>query len=67
MNDLITNGTEIKQRIVSEINNAKQCIHVAMAWFTGFRQIIAGYNTRNRVILTDNAKAGDRFSTPYAV
>jgi gluconolactonase len=24
--------------------------------------VIAGYNTRNRVILTDNAKAGDRFS-----
>jgi gluconolactonase len=24
--------------------------------------VIAGYNTRNRVILTDNAKAGDKFS-----
>jgi len=34
MNDIITNGTEIKQRIISEINNAQQCIYLAMAWFT---------------------------------
>jgi hypothetical protein len=34
MNDIITNGSEIKQRIISEINNAKQCIYVAMAYFT---------------------------------
>jgi hypothetical protein len=34
MNELITNGTEIKQRIISEINNAKQSIKLAMAYFT---------------------------------
>jgi len=34
MNEIITSGSEIKQRIISEINNAKQCIYVAMAYFT---------------------------------
>jgi hypothetical protein len=34
MNDIIINGTEIKQRIISEINNARQCVYLAMAWFT---------------------------------
>lgn len=34
MNDIITNGTEIKQRIISEIEKANQNIFVAMAWFT---------------------------------
>jgi hypothetical protein len=34
MNDFITNGTEIKQRIISEINNSVQCIYLAMAYFT---------------------------------
>jgi len=34
MNDIITNGNEIKQRILSEINNANQSIYLAMAWFT---------------------------------
>jgi hypothetical protein len=34
MNDIIINGTEIKQRIISEINNARQTIFLAMAWFT---------------------------------
>lgn len=34
MNDLITNGTEIKQRIISEINKAEQSICIAMAYFT---------------------------------
>ena len=31
MNDLIINGTGIKQRIISEINKAKQNIKIAMA------------------------------------
>lgn len=34
MNDIITSGTDIKQRILSEINNANHSIYLAMAWFT---------------------------------
>ena len=34
MNDILTSGTDIKQRILTEINNANQCIYLAMAWFT---------------------------------
>ncbi|MGE5107664.1 MAG: SMP-30/gluconolactonase/LRE family protein [Sphingobacteriales bacterium] len=60
---LNTTGTTIVFEIVmddySEIwVNGKQAL--------GFGQsgngVIAGYNTRNRVILTNNAKAGDKFS-----
>jgi hypothetical protein len=34
MNDIITSGTDIKQRILSEINNANHSIYLVMAWFT---------------------------------
>ena len=34
MNDIITNGNDIKQRILDEINNSRISISVAMAWFT---------------------------------
>lgn len=60
---LNTNGTTAVFEIVvddySEVwVNGKQMV--------GFGQsgngLIAGYNTRNRVILTDNAKAGDEFT-----
>jgi len=34
MNDIITNGSEIKQRIVQEITNARLSVKLAMAWFT---------------------------------
>jgi len=34
MNDIITNGTEIKQRILNEINSAQKSIYLAMAFFT---------------------------------
>lgn len=34
MNEIITNGTEIKNRIISEISNAKHSIFLAMAFFT---------------------------------
>lgn len=34
MNDIITNGIEIKQRILTEISKASQSIYLAMAWFT---------------------------------
>lgn len=59
MNDIITNGTEIKQRILTEINNANQSIYLAMAYFTD-REIamaIVGAKTRNvfvDVILSSN-------------
>jgi hypothetical protein len=61
MNDLITNGTEIKQRIISEINNAKQCIYVAMAWFTDRDIAMAIIEAKKRnltvdIILSSNAQ-----------
>lgn len=34
MNDILTNGAEIKQRIITEIQKANQNIYLAMAWFT---------------------------------
>jgi hypothetical protein len=61
MNDLITNGTEIKRRIISEINNAKQCIYVAMAWFTDRDIAMAIIEAKNRnlsidIILSSNVQ-----------
>lgn len=61
MNDILTNGTEIKQRIISEIRNARQSIYLAMAWFTD--RDIAGViiESKNRgtvvdIILSSNAQ-----------
>lgn len=34
MNEILINGTEIKQRIIAEIQKASQNIFLAMAWFT---------------------------------
>lgn len=34
MNDILTNGLEIKQRILSEIGGSNLCVFVAMAYFT---------------------------------
>ncbi len=61
MNDIITNGTEIKQRIISEINNSKQCIYLAMAWFTDRDIANAIIDTKSRnvtvdIILSSNAQ-----------
>jgi hypothetical protein len=61
MNDIITNGTEIKQRILSEIGNAKQNIFLAMAWFTDrdIAAAIIGAKTRGvfvDVILSSNSQ-----------
>jgi hypothetical protein len=61
MNEIITRGTEIKQRIISEINNAKFCIYVAMAWFTDRDIAMAIIEARNRnlsidIILSSNAQ-----------
>ncbi|WP_316799023.1 phospholipase D-like domain-containing protein [Pedobacter frigidisoli] len=61
MNDILTNGTEIKQRIISEIRNSRQSIYLAMAWFTD--RDIAGViiESKNRgiavdIILSSNAQ-----------
>lgn len=61
MNDFITNGTEIKQRIISEINIAKQCIYVAMAYFTDRDIAMSIVEAKNRnvnvdIILSSNAQ-----------
>lgn len=61
MTDFITNGTEIKQRIISEITNAKQCIYVAMAYFTDRDIAMAIIEAKNRnitvdIILSSNAQ-----------
>ena len=61
MNDIITNGTEIKHRIISEINNARQSICLAMAWFTDRDIANAIIDARNRnlkvdIILSSNAQ-----------
>lgn len=61
MSDLITNGTEIKQRIISEINNASQCIYVAMAYFSDRDIAMAIIDAKNKsvpvdIILSSNAQ-----------
>lgn len=61
MNDILTNGAEIKQRIISEIQNANQSIFLAMAWFTDrdiANAIIAAKNRNITVdiILSSNAQ-----------
>jgi len=61
MNDILTIGTEIKKRIITEIQNANHSIFVAMAWFTD-RDIaneIIDAKTRNLtvdIILSSNAQ-----------
>lgn len=61
MSDLITNGAEIKQRIISDISNAKQCIYVAMAYFTDKDIAMAIVEAKNRnvqvdILLSSNAQ-----------
>jgi len=61
MNDIITNGTEIKQRIISEITNARQCVFLAMAYFTDRDIATAIIEAKNRnvavdIILSSNAQ-----------
>lgn len=53
MNDLITNGTEIKQRIISEITNATQCVYVAMAYFTDRDIAMAIVEVKNKNVTVD--------------
>lgn len=53
MSNLITNGAEIKSRIITEINNAKQCIYVAMAYFTDRDIAFALVDAKNRNLYID--------------
>ena len=61
MNDIITNGSEIKQRILFEINNARQSIYLAMAWFTDRDIATAIIDAKNKglnidIILSSNVQ-----------
>ena len=61
MNDILTNGAEIKQRIISEIQKANQNIFLAMAWFTDRDIANAIISAKNRnitvdIILSSNAQ-----------
>jgi hypothetical protein len=61
MNDIITSGTDIKQRILTEINNANISIYVAMAWFTDRDIANAIIEAKNRttnidIILSSNVQ-----------
>jgi len=61
MNEILTNGTEIKQRIISEIQKANQNIFLAMAWFTDrdiANEIISAKkrNLNVDIILSSNAQ-----------
>ncbi len=61
MNDIITNGTEIKRRIIYEISNAKHSIYLAMAFFTDRDIANAFISAKNRniaidIILSSNAQ-----------
>ena len=53
MNDLITNGTEIKQRIISEITKASENVYVAVAWFTDRDIANAIISAKNRNVVID--------------
>jgi hypothetical protein len=53
MNDLITNGTEIKLRIISEITKAQNCIYIAVAWFTDRDIANAIISAKNRIEKVD--------------
>lgn len=61
MNEILTNGTEIKQRIISEIQKANHNIFIAMAWFTDrdIANVIIDAKRRQLIIdiiLSSNAK-----------
>lgn len=59
MNELITNGTEIKQRIISEITNANQSIYLAMAYFTDREIAMALVGAKNRNVEVDIILSSD--------
>jgi hypothetical protein len=53
MNEILTNGIEIKQRILAEINNSKQSIYLAMAWFTDRDIATAIIEAKNKGVTVD--------------
>ena len=53
MNEIIVNGTEIKQRIINEICSARQSIFIAMAWFTDRDIANAIVDAKNRNVIVD--------------
>jgi len=53
MNDILTNGTEIKQRIIAEIQKAHQNIYLAMAFFTDRDIANAIIAAKNRTLTVD--------------
>ncbi|WP_018676219.1 phospholipase D-like domain-containing protein [Riemerella columbina] len=53
MNEIITNGTAIKQRIIAEIEKASQNIFLAMAWFTDRDIANAIITAKNRNLVID--------------
>jgi hypothetical protein len=59
MNEIITNSTEIKQRILSEINNANQSIYIAMAYFTDRDIAMAIVGAKNRNVIIDVILSSD--------
>lgn len=59
MNELITNGTEIKQRIISEITKANQSIYLAMAYFTDREIAMALVGAKNRNVEVDIILSSD--------
>ncbi|RFZ92865.1 DUF1669 domain-containing protein [Mucilaginibacter conchicola] len=61
MNDIITNGSEIKRRILQELNSSKQSLRLAMAWFTDRDIANAFIEAKKRnvdvdIILSSNAQ-----------
>lgn len=53
MNDILTNGSEIKQRIIAEIQNANLSIFLAMAFFTDRDIANAIIAAKNKSITVD--------------
>ncbi|WP_312329804.1 phospholipase D-like domain-containing protein [Sphingobacterium sp.] len=53
MSDLITDGSEIKNRIILEIKGAKQSVLLAMAWFTDRDIATAMIEAKNRNVYVD--------------
>ncbi|CAM3838420.1 MULTISPECIES: phospholipase D-like domain-containing protein [Flavobacterium] len=53
MNDILTNGIGIKQRIISEIQTASKDIYLAMAWFTDRDIANSIIDAKNRNLTVD--------------
>lgn len=59
MNVILTNGTEIRQRIILEINNASQSINLAMAYFTDREIAMAIVGAKNRNVIVEVILSSD--------